>query len=63
MNTVHDPPKSTGLQQAMKPRQLVMMSLGGAIGAGLFVGSGAGIAVAGPAVLVSFLIPDSSSSS
>ncbi len=63
MNTVHDPPASstgpvvtTGLQQAMKPRQLVMMSLGGAIGAGLFVGSGAGIAVAGPAVLVSFLI-------
>lgn len=57
MNTVHDPPASTTrLQQAMKPRQLVMMSLGGAIGAGLFVGSGAGIAVAGPAVLVSFLI-------
>lgn len=39
MNTVHDPPASTTrLQQAMKPRQLVMMSLGGAIGAGLFVG-------------------------
>lgn len=43
------------LHQAMRPRQLVMMSLGGAIGAGLFVGSGAGIAVAGPAILVSFL--------
>ncbi|WP_049793900.1 amino acid permease [Hoyosella subflava] len=40
----------------MKPRQLVMMSLGGAIGAGLFVGSGAGIGVAGPAILVSFII-------
>ncbi|MBD0323443.1 MAG: amino acid permease [Aldersonia sp.] len=45
----------SALQQAMRPRQLVMMSLGGAIGAGLFVGSGAGIAVAGPAILVSFL--------
>ncbi|EOM76852.1 amino acid permease [Rhodococcus rhodnii] len=44
------------LRRAMKPRQLVMMSLGGAIGAGLFVGSGAGIGVAGPAVLVSFLV-------
>lgn len=45
-----------GLHRAMRPRQLVMMSLGGAIGAGLFVGSGAGIAVAGPAILISFLV-------
>lgn len=42
------------LGRSMKPRQLIMMSLGSAIGAGLFVGSGAGIAAAGPAVLVSF---------
>ena len=47
---------SGALHRAMQPRQLVMMSLGGAIGAGLFVGSGAGIAVAGPAVLISFLV-------
>nr|WP_229660040.1 amino acid permease [Tersicoccus solisilvae] len=40
----------------MKPRQLIMMSLGSAIGAGLFVGTGAGIAVAGPAVLISFAL-------
>ncbi|MCF4139006.1 amino acid permease [Streptomyces sp. Tue 6430] len=32
-----------------------MIGLGGAIGAGLFVGSGAGIAVAGPGILISFL--------
>ncbi|HEY5855896.1 MAG TPA: amino acid permease [Aldersonia sp.] len=50
------PEASRTLHQAMRPRQLVMMSLGGAIGAGLFVGSGAGIAVAGPAILVSFLV-------
>lgn len=47
---------TAGLHRAMRPRQLVMMSLGGAIGAGLFVGSGAGIAVAGPAILISFLV-------
>nr|WP_237302621.1 amino acid permease [Streptomyces sp. S063] len=33
-----------------------MLGLGGVIGAGLFVGSGAGIAVAGPAIVVSYLI-------
>ncbi|WP_113903752.1 MULTISPECIES: amino acid permease [Brevibacterium] len=40
----------------MKPRHLVMMSLGSAIGAGLFVGAGAGIQAAGPAVLVSYAV-------
>lgn len=40
----------------MQPRHLVFMSLGSAIGTGLFVGSGAGIEAAGPAVLLSFLI-------
>ncbi|EMY34132.1 transmembrane aromatic amino acid transport protein [Arthrobacter crystallopoietes BAB-32] len=45
-----------GLGQSMKPRQLVMMGLGSAIGAGLFLGSGAGVQAAGPAVLVSYLI-------
>jgi len=41
---------------ALTPRQLVMMGLGSAIGAGLFLGSGVGIQTAGPAVLVSYLI-------
>ena len=45
-----------GLGQTMKPRQLIMMGLGSAIGAGLFLGSGAGVQAAGPAVLVSYLI-------
>jgi amino acid transporter, AAT family len=45
-----------GLGQSMKPRQLIMMGLGSAIGAGLFLGSGAGVQAAGPAVLVSYLI-------
>jgi AAT family amino acid transporter len=33
-----------------------MMGLGSAIGAGLFIGSGAGIQAAGPAVLISYLV-------
>ncbi|GGG45111.1 amino acid transporter [Kocuria dechangensis] len=40
----------------MRPRHLVMMALGSAIGTGLFVGTGSAIALAGPAVLVSFLV-------
>lgn len=42
----------TGLQS----RQVTMISIGGVIGAGLFVGSSNAIAAAGPAVLVSYLI-------
>ncbi|RNF82627.1 amino acid permease [Montanilutibacter psychrotolerans] len=45
-----------GLSHGMKPRQLVMMGLGTAIGAGLFLGSGIGVRAAGPAVLVSYLV-------
>jgi len=48
--------QSAGLGRALKPRQLTMMGLGSAIGAGLFLGSGAGIQAAGPAVLVSYLV-------
>ena len=44
------------LGRSLTPRQLVMMGLGSAIGAGLFLGSGVGIAAAGPAVLLSYLI-------
>jgi AAT family amino acid transporter len=47
---------STSLGHSMKPRQLTMMGLGSAIGAGLFLGSGAGVQAAGPAVLISYLV-------
>ena len=47
---------STSLSHALKPRQLIMMGLGSAIGAGLFLGSGVGVQAAGPAVLISYLV-------
>ena len=40
----------------LKVRHLTMMGLGSAIGAGLFLGTGVGIAKAGPAVLISYVI-------
>ncbi|WP_435847302.1 amino acid permease [Streptomyces eurythermus] len=45
-----------GLTAPLRQRHLTMIGLGGAIGSGLFVGSGAGIAVAGPGILISFAL-------
>ncbi|MFI0259936.1 amino acid permease [Streptomyces sp. NPDC017056] len=66
---MHDAPTATGtpppadgaggrepLSAGLKQRHLTMLGLGGVIGAGLFVGSGAGIAVAGPGIVLSYLI-------
>lgn len=50
------PAADSQLGHALKSRQLVMMGLGSAIGAGLFLGSGLGVQTAGPAVLLSYLI-------
>ncbi|MGW0855592.1 amino acid permease [Streptomyces sp. NPDC002690] len=50
------PTPAEPLAHGLKQRHLTMLGLGGVIGAGLFVGSGAGIAVAGPAIIVSYLV-------
>ncbi|MCX4786721.1 MULTISPECIES: amino acid permease [unclassified Streptomyces] len=50
------PSSSDGLQAGLKNRHLSMIAIGGVIGAGLFVGSGAGIAAAGPAILLSYAL-------
>lgn len=50
---------STSLKPGLTRRQISMMGLGSAIGAGLFVGSGQAIGLAGPAVLVSYLVAGS----
>ncbi|AVZ77422.1 amino acid transporter [Streptomyces lunaelactis] len=44
------------LSHGLKQRHLSMIALGGVIGAGLFVGSGAGIAAAGPSIVVAYAI-------
>ncbi|GGU41625.1 amino acid permease [Streptomyces lavendofoliae] len=49
-------PAPEPLSHGLKQRHLTMLGLGGVIGAGLFVGSGAGIAVAGPGIVLSYLI-------
>ena len=45
-----------GLHKSLSKAQLVMIGLGGAIGTGLFAGSGLAIGYAGPAVLISYAI-------
>jgi GABA permease len=46
----------SGLEAGLKNRHLSMIAFGGAIGAGLFVGSSIGIATAGPGILLSYLL-------
>ncbi|HZL27026.1 MAG TPA: amino acid permease [Acidobacteriaceae bacterium] len=48
--------REQGLHRSLSARQLAMIAIGGAIGTGLFLGSGFAIGFAGPAVLVSYLI-------
>ncbi|MFE6098651.1 amino acid permease [Streptomyces laurentii] len=52
----HGAPGQDGLKAGLKNRHLSMIAIGGVIGAGLFVGSGAGIAAAGPAILLSYAL-------
>ncbi|MDO4918067.1 MAG: amino acid permease [Kocuria sp.] len=57
-NREHTPHVPSGPKQGdyLKPRHLIMMALGSAIGTGLFVGTGSAIRTAGPAVLISYLV-------
>lgn len=54
------PPETPGdggqLKAGLKNRHLSMIAIGGVIGAGLFVGSGAGIASTGPGILLSYAL-------
>lgn len=44
------------LKKQLSSRHITMLALGGAIGAGLFKGSGEAIGIAGPSLLIAFLI-------
>jgi L-asparagine transporter-like permease len=46
----------TELSRSLQPRHVTMISIGGIIGAGLFVGSSASIAATGPAIVLSYLL-------
>ncbi len=48
--------REAGLHKDLSRAQLVMIGLGGAIGTGLFMGSGVAIGSAGPAVILSYAI-------
>ena len=48
--------KTQTLERTMTSRHIMMMALGGAIGAGLFKGSSNAIDLAGPSVLIAYLI-------
>jgi GABA permease len=57
--TVSNPTESTGkneLSRSLKPRHLTMISIGGIIGAGLFVSSSTSIIAGGPASFISYAI-------
>src|SRR5919204_415029 len=45
-----------GLQRRLSSRQLAMIAIGSAIGVGLFLGSTVTIALAGPAVIITYII-------
>ncbi|MCM2391962.1 amino acid permease [Streptomyces albipurpureus] len=49
-------PDDVTLSHGLKQRHLSMIALGGVIGAGLFVGSGAGIAKAGPSIVIAYAL-------
>jgi GABA permease len=44
------------LSRSLRPRHVTMITIGGIIGAGLFVGSSAAIAAAGPACIISYAL-------
>lgn len=48
--------QEAGLARQLSARQLAMIAIGGAIGTGLFLGSALAVRVAGPAVILSYIL-------
>ncbi len=55
-STTPETPEAAHLGTALRKRHVTMISLGGIIGAGLFVGSSATISAMGPAACLSYLL-------
>src|SRR6476661_4267867 len=53
LNEAH---RSASLQRRLTQRQLSMIAIGGAIGVGLFLGSSVTIELAGPGVIITYLL-------
>ena len=48
--------EDSGYHKALKPRQIQMIAIGGAIGTGLFLGAGGRLAQAGPALILVYAL-------
>jgi amino acid transporter len=54
---IHHQPEKTKLHRGLKARHITMIAIGGAIGTGLIIGTGAALARAGPAsILISYTL-------
>jgi Gamma-aminobutyrate permease and related permeases len=50
------PQKSQKLSRSLQNKHIQMIAIGGAIGTGLFLGSGSAIHSSGPAIILSYII-------
>ena len=48
--------EDAGYHKSLKPRQIQMIAIGGAIGTGLFLGAGGRLAAAGPSLIIAYAV-------
>ena len=48
--------EDSGYHKGLKPRQIQMIAIGGAIGTGLFLGAGGRLAAAGPSLVIAYAV-------
>jgi amino acid transporter, AAT family len=55
MASVTTTPKTSALRHELSAGQIAMVAVGGSIGTGLLLGSGAAVQIAGPGVILSYV--------